>query len=250
MKLSLPLSRLARLLAGFAAGTAVLTACTWIEGDRITGADLASENLGFSAIDPALDLGPAPLAGTDRVMRAAELGRLAEKYGIALLESAPPEACFRRATQVLSAQMLQPILEEALTGVPEAAEASIEIVDFNRHELPLGYAEFEPDGLSSSGLWRGRLVYAESRSVPIWARVRIAKPDGTAVAMWKTFEEPVIKPGDTVRVRVQSGGILLAFDAAAQGSGHVGETILVRNPENGRRFRATIDAPGKVSIQP
>jgi flagella basal body P-ring formation protein FlgA len=41
----------------------------------------------------------------------------------------------------------------------------------------------------------------------------------------------------------------VAFDAAAESSGHVGEHVIVRNPANGQRFRAVVEAHGKVGIR-
>jgi flagella basal body P-ring formation protein FlgA len=58
-----------------------------------------------------------------------------------------------------------------------------------------------------------------------------------------------IARGDQVRVEVHSGAVLLAFDAAAESSGHTGEAVTVRNPANGQRFRAVVEGPGKVGIQ-
>ncbi len=57
-----------------------------------------------------------------------------------------------------------------------------------------------------------------------------------------------VERGETVRVDVASGEAKISFDAVAQSSGRVGETVLIRNPENGRYFQARVDARGKVNI--
>lgn len=232
-----------------AATASSLWACTTVDGDRIRGADLAIENVVFADLDPAADLGPAPLAGSQRVLRTNELQRLAERYGVTLGESAPGTACFERAAQRLSRAILTPVLEAALTGSEQLRDADLKIVDYNRHAIPLGELEFRISDLAPSGLWRGRLVYAENRSVPVWARVRVTDPaTGEPIVAWREPSVPDVKPGDTVEVEVRSGAVLLAFEASAQGTAHAGETVLVRNPENGKRFRAVVKGPGRVEV--
>jgi hypothetical protein len=220
-----------------------LWACTVVEGDRILGSHLAAELPAFASIGAAADLGPAPLAGARREIRGAELERLARKYGVELPAAAG--ACFERATQTLSEATLLPLLRTALGD----AGASIEIVDFSRHPLPLGAPEFTRAGLTGSGLWRGRLVFGENRSTPVWARVRITDAAGQPVAVWNRSTHPEVAPGDTVRVEVRSGAVRLAFEATAESAGHVGEGVMVRNPVNGSRFRAIVESKGKVAVR-
>ena len=54
----------------------------------------------------------------------------------------------------------------------------------------------------------------------------------------------VVRPFGGVRARFD-----LAFDAAAETSGRVGEAITVRNPGNGQRFRAIVEAKGKAGVR-
>jgi len=56
--------------------------------------------------------------------------------------------------------------------------------------------------------------------------------------------------GEQVAVEVSSGGALLRFLGAAETSGHVGDSVLIRNPESGKRFQAKVEAKGKVTVQP
>ncbi len=55
--------------------------------------------------------------------------------------------------------------------------------------------------------------------------------------------------GDKVAVEVWSGGALLEFEATAESSGHLGDSIGIRNPENGKSFQARVDGKGKVSVR-
>ncbi len=220
--------------------------CTVVQGDRILAGQLAAEAPAFASLNPAIDIAPAPLAGARREVRPTELQQWAEQHRIALPQPVPADVCFERATQTLSAEQLLPLLQAALGE----ADASIEIVDFNRNPLPLGTVEFERSGLASNGLWRGRLVYGENRSTPVWARVRVTNTaTGAPIAVWQQSKEPEVENGDTVRVEVSNGGVLLAFDAPAESSGHIGEGVMVRNPANGARFRAVVEGKGKVAVR-
>ena len=60
---------------------------------------------------------------------------------------------------------------------------------------------------------------------------------------------PVVKHGDKVEVTVNVGNVMLSFEAEAESSGHPGETVIIRNPENGRRFVARVLEAGKVGIR-
>ena len=171
-------------------------ACQIVEGDRITGKDLAAANPIFAKLDPAMVIGPAPLAGVRRVWHAEESVRLARQNGIAA--DAPfGELCFERATGQLTTESLLPILQTAL-----AIDAQIEIVDFSRYAVARGRIEFTRDGLTPAGLWRGRVTYAEGRSAAIWAKVRV-----TVEQTWVEAVEP-LAPGkivDAAQLAIRKG---------------------------------------------
>jgi hypothetical protein len=78
-------------------------------------------------------------------------------------------------------------------------------------------------------------------------RVAVAKSETQAVR--RTSRPPEILRGDVVEVEVAMGAALLSFESRAESSGHIGEIIIVRNPENNKLFRARVDAPGKVSVK-
>lgn len=208
-----------------------LYGCTEVEGDRILGRDMAAAHPAFRAVADATDFGPAPLAGVQRVFRHYEIERFARQHGIALQITDQREACFERKTLVLTEDLLR------------ASGVDLPVLEFSHSRLPIGKAEFRREDLASNGMWRGRWLYGENRSVPIWARVRA--PGGKTPLSVK----PEIERGDTVRVEVSSRGVLLAFDASAESSGRRGEAVTVRNPANGQRFRALVEAPGKVGVR-
>lgn len=224
-------------------------ACTVVEGDRIHGSDLAAEAAAFAAIDPTTDLGPAPVAGARRTLQNFELQKIAKERAIQLTTEVPT-ACFERATLVLTEKLIEAALRDTLDSRPETEHAALEIADFSRNTLPVGELEFPIEGLAPSGLWRGRLIYAGSRSVPVWARVRVTDTaTGKPVAYWRAPSGPEVARGDTVQVRVMSGGVLLAFETDAESSGHIGEQVTVRSPAGGQRFRGIVEARGKVVVR-
>jgi len=78
--------------------------------------------------------------------------------------------------------------------------------------------------------------------VPLWAQTApVSRP--------RLVVPPDVQRGDKVRVRVTCGGVLLQFDADAESSAHIGENVIVKNPENGRRFVARVEDKGKVFVK-
>ena len=58
-----------------------------------------------------------------------------------------------------------------------------------------------------------------------------------------------VERGDRINVEVSRGAVVLAFEAIAESTGRAGESIIVRNPANGRRFQARVQEKGKVSVK-
>ena len=57
-----------------------------------------------------------------------------------------------------------------------------------------------------------------------------------------------VERGDKVDVTVESGGARLSFAARAETSAGIGGRVLVKNPENGKRFAARVESKGKVVV--
>jgi flagella basal body P-ring formation protein FlgA len=283
-------------LAYFIAAMAPAFACQVIDADRIFGKDVASANSVFAALDPHLEIGAAPLAGVARLMRPEELVRLARQNGISV-DTPISAICFERATQPLTAETLLPILQKAL-GIDNA---KIEVLEFSRFGVPRGTFEFPKSSLMPNGLWRGRVLYGENYSMPVWAKTRI-----TVERAWVEAAEPLatgkpieasqlilksgprfpfdtalieslnvvagrrpvrnlipgipitpamltiahdVERGDLVAVEVKVGNAILDFEATAESSGRAGESILIKNPDNGRSFQAKIQDKGHVLVE-
>jgi len=60
---------------------------------------------------------------------------------------------------------------------------------------------------------------------------------------------PDIQRGERVGVTVSCGAVQLKFDAETESAGHIGETVIVRNPETGRRFVARVEQKGQVTVK-
>ena len=192
---------MSKVLLLLAALAVISWGCTPVDGDRIMGADLAREHPSFSSIAADLDLGPSPLAGARRTFAYFEVERIARDRGVLLEAGAKREACFARTTVQLSEEQLR----RALAVPPE-----IQILDFSRGPLPVGRLEFAERERERSGWWRGRWLYGDHRSVPIWVRLSLDPQAAPVSALSVKARPPVpeIGRGDAVHVEIQTGGIL------------------------------------------
>jgi flagella basal body P-ring formation protein FlgA len=276
--------------------TIPMFACQVVDADHIFGKDVAAANPVFASLNPNLEIGAAPLAGVGRVLHPEELVRLARQNGIAL-DSPAAAMCFERATEPLTAETLLPILQKAIA----IDNAKIEILDFSRFGIPRGTFDFPKSSLMPNGLWRGRVLYGENHSMPVWVKARI-----TVDRTWVEVSEPLlmgkniepsqltlktgprfpfdtafiesitqvvgrrpvrtltagtsiapamltmahdVERGDRVAVEVKVGGAILDFEATAESSGRAGDSILIKNPENGKSFQAKIQDKGHVVVE-
>lgn len=80
--------------------------------------------------------------------------------------------------------------------------------------------------------------------------VCFVRPASAIVAVQKpALPEPDVMRGEQVSVVVTSGAALLRFEADAETSGRRGDSVLVRNPENGKLFQARVEGKGRVTVQ-
>ncbi len=57
-----------------------------------------------------------------------------------------------------------------------------------------------------------------------------------------------VERGETVAVEVTSGAAQLSLKAKAETAGRKGDLVMLRNPDNGRRFQGRVEGQGKVTI--
>ncbi|HWC98008.1 MAG TPA: flagellar basal body P-ring formation chaperone FlgA [Candidatus Sulfopaludibacter sp.] len=79
-----------------------------------------------------------------------------------------------------------------------------------------------------------------------WPRVAIRA--GVEIRIDQLRDPKEVSRGDTVRVDVSAGAAHLELEGVAESAGAVGEVISVRNPISNKRFRARVEAPGRVSV--
>ncbi len=166
-----------------------LAACVAIPAasDSIVAGDVAASIPAFATLPADTVLGWAPAPGVRRVFRAAELGRLAARLGMA----AAPEGdlCVERPVAPLDEARVRAALEKALP------EAKIEILDFSQQPVPEGVLEFPLDGLRRGAgveTWIGRVRYAGRRRFAVWAKVRVRVAAPVVVAAQD------LKPGQPI----------------------------------------------------
>jgi len=173
---------LAAIFALVAASTPAIP-CAPVSGDRIRAGELARVSPVFATLDPALAITYAPTPGARRILNAGELRRLALRHGLAPGEITG--VCLEFPAAGLDADRVLAAIRAAVNQ----AEARIELSDFSRHRVPEGKLEFPRAAASVAAdgtiLWRGKLRYAEGRSVPVWARARIVIVKDRVVAAEK-----------------------------------------------------------------
>lgn len=77
---------------------------------------------------------------------------------------------------------------------------------------------------------------------------RSLKP-GTPIAVALLTDPPTVHRGDSVRVEVRSGPARLHFDAIAEAPAFTGAIVELRNPANGKTFKARLDSPTTAIIE-
>ena len=76
---------------------------------------------------------------------------------------------------------------------------------------------------------------------------RSVKAGEVILDTWLTVPNDVSK-GDTISVEVKRGGAHLKFEAVAESGGRAGARIIVRNPQNGKRFPAQVTGKGAAQV--
>jgi flagella basal body P-ring formation protein FlgA len=177
--------------------------CLAVEGEWVTAGDVSRRIERFAHADPQQRLVRAPFPGARRLIDPSTLPGMQPQPGpddesseVTSPDRERPVAstpfCVERRLRTLAHEAYEEAIARALViankGEPTGKDESVigfELVDYERSPLPSGKLEFlvqtlPPPVLGGSGaraddsvLWRGKLLYAEGRSMPVWARVRL-----------------------------------------------------------------------------
>ncbi|MEI7959253.1 MAG: flagellar basal body P-ring formation chaperone FlgA [Verrucomicrobiota bacterium] len=77
----------------------------------------------------------------------------------------------------------------------------------------------------------------------------VAIREGTTILKTQIEPPKEVEKGQILQVEAQQGKVYLKLEGLGETSGRTGELVLVRNPQNGRTFRARVQAPGKVTVK-
>jgi flagella basal body P-ring formation protein FlgA len=152
--------------------------CLPVDGDQITGKDLARALPLLKAIPADTPLAPSPQPGGTRVFHQSELQSIASRFSVHL--DVAPDVCFYILTEPLTQARVMQAMHDSL-GIPDAV---IEITELSTEPAPRGRIEFPRERLGTPALpdkrspvlWRGFVVYAGERRFAVWANVWITAP--------------------------------------------------------------------------
>ncbi len=198
--------------------------CIQLAGEEIHASDLAAVIVAFKAAKPETILGLAPAPGVRRVFSRRDLTFAAHLAGIADADLPAAGVCFERLVHQITEQELTRAMSEAFAGT----SVQIIIVDHSSYGVPPGRLVFQLAGLSSpppaqpdaAVFWHGRVRYGETRSMEIWAKVRITATTRACVAATdiqpgKPIEADQVHFVDIARFPLLRAGGIKDFDGVA-----------------------------------
>jgi flagella basal body P-ring formation protein FlgA len=180
------------------------TACHAIQNEMILARDVAAVFPGFAAVAGDFHLGLISSTGAPRILRGADLQRIAKNQGVEIID--PPDVCFSLRTFIPQPEDIRTAIRQTLQDVSGIATARIEISASSQHPAPFGKLIFPRTGMQQASasqpeiLWRGFVHHADS-DFPIWARVRVIANMTRVVA---TANIPSGKPIQKNQVRLES----------------------------------------------
>jgi flagella basal body P-ring formation protein FlgA len=157
-------------------------ACVAVPSDKILARDLAAAVPLFQALDPESVIGYAPLPGTERVLSSRDLFLAARLSGLSFSAGdLPASLCIERLVRPLSLDAVREALLSAFDSL-DRSQIALDIVGFSNQPLPPGRLVFSLAALNKPALsnpqtpivWPGKLIYAETSSLSVWAKVLIS----------------------------------------------------------------------------
>ncbi len=177
------------------------TGCIPVDGEFIRVADVSPHIEGTNLAGDEI-LFRAPVPGVRRMVEGSELRR-----ALHLPEGSPPvpAVCFEQVTETLHKERIVASMQNAFAGL----EVTIRVADHSLYPVPKGQLEFSRSGLLATPstkpgqrvMWRGRVVTAAGRSVPVWARVYLECYRDVVAARRSIEPGERIRPEDLVLER-------------------------------------------------
>ena len=229
----------------------VYSGCLAITGEDIRARDMAHLVPAFAAANPDLILGLSPAPGVRRVFSLRDLASAAQRAGV-IADNLPLNGiCFERALHQLTEQELTEAMLESFPNEP----VDIAIVDYSRYGIPAGRLVFQlaslnvpaPSQPNAAVLWRGRVVFAGTRTMEIWARVRITIMVTTCVAVTeilpeKPIESSQLRMDKLPRFPLRAAAVIPSLDTVvgrlARRPIHAGQEIVPQLLEEPKEIRA------------
>jgi len=194
--------------------TALMAGCIPVESEMIAARDLSVVEEAFAALRPDTTFGYAPAPGARRILRVADLKRLA----------APQDLSLPAGAEICVVRPLEPLTQDRLIASMRASlpdpDARIEVVEFSSFGAPRGELRFPLTGLrhppltapGQAVLWKGYVEYAGRRRYPVWAKVRVAIRRTRMMAIQNLRAGQVIETG---QVRRETAEVFPSADSFA-----------------------------------
>ena len=254
--------------------------CAPVDGPGITGRDVAAVNPDLGTLDPTAIIAASPIPGVRRMLRIGSEEMCFER-ATSPLTAGQLLPVLQSALAIENARI--EILDFSRSGVPRGS------IEFSRTGLDAsGFwrGRVKYDENRSAPVWAkvrvateqtwveaiqplapgkpieaGQLVLRRGLRSPLGPAPIGAVEFGVAKTPTRSIKpgEPVfasmlsrphdVERGETVRVEVWSGEARLSFDAVAGSSARTGETVVLRNPDNGRLFRAKVESRGTAAVR-
>jgi len=170
--------------------------CIEIDGEHIRTGQLAAIIPEFRQTDAAIGFAPAP--GAKRVLSGMEIRNQLRRLGLPTNAPHYERVCLVRRVLEYS----QNDFAEAIASALGNPTDSFEIIRYGPQHGPAGKLEFSRRGFVRTAanrnpvLWKGRLRYSPSGSVPAWAEVRFLHSVDQFVASQALPAGHILEAGD------------------------------------------------------
>src|SRR5579863_5340680 len=114
--------------------------CHAIQNEMILARDVAAVVPDFAQVAGDFHLGLVPSTGAPRILRGADLQRIAKNQGVEILDL--PDVCFALQTFIPQPEDIRTAIRETLANVPGVTAARIEITASSQHPAPFGKLMF------------------------------------------------------------------------------------------------------------